>query len=369
MVCGCLMPETVYGWCCCGEVEPPCICNCENCAPIDGQYVNNAPCCWKVVISGITDNNSGDRCNCLGLNTTFYLNQDGGPGSNPCLWNCRYTNANAACGASEITLEITESGGTHYITVTLGNHTWQYSSENEIECCTVTDLDVPVSGTGDAACDSSEATCTISAVPKGQSCQCGPTPSCCTGSLPDRFVVDLTNLSWTDEPGGCDQCNEIAATYILNYNSVYSGTYYYEYKQPNYCTGQARGYFPPYSLETHDATLYIQLQIRCYINQSCEGGTHNILRAMLLVSLTYRPNYDDSVKVEERFYGYAITDGPIDCIDAITAACNEDGKWELSCINDCASTCNKPGGESLWKGTDSINCNIFDSGTVEVWPI
>ena len=86
------------------------------------------------------------------------------------------------------------------------------------------------------------------------------------------------------------------------------------------------------------------------------------------VALTYKPNYDESLKVEERFYGYAITDGPIDCTDAITAAYNEDGKWELSCINDCVATCNKPG-NSLAKQTDSINCNIFDSGTVEVWAI
>jgi hypothetical protein len=360
------MPETVYGWCRCGETV--CECACENCAAVNGEHINNAPCCWKVVISGITDNNTGDSCNCAGLNTTFYLNQDNGPDSNPCLWNCRYTNAHATCGASEITLEITESEGTYYITVTMGSHTWQYSSENEIDCRTVTNLDVPVTGTGDAACDSSEATCTISAVPKGQACPCGPTLSCCTGSLPDRFAVDLTNLAWTDETGGCDQCNEIAATYILNYDRFQLGDYYYVYKQTNLCKGQSRGTFPPYSWATYDASLYISLALRCQTSQSCEGTSHNILRATLQVSLTYRPPYDESGKALEAFYGYAITDGPIDCLDAITSASNEDGKWELSCINDCGVTCNKPG-ESLQKSPDSINCNLFDSGTVEVWPI
>ena len=149
------MPETVYGWRCCGDEKPPCNCECPNCKedpPASGKHP--APCCWKVIIAGIVATDPEQCADCDDLNDTYYLSQDP---EMSCLWR----SPACVCGEATITLQISENDGQYTITVTLGEHVWSKTYDEPPDCCALAaELEYVSGGT---ECDSSEATCSISA--------------------------------------------------------------------------------------------------------------------------------------------------------------------------------------------------------------
>lgn len=205
------MPETVYGWCGCGEEEPSCECDCENCAPVNGDYINNAPCCWKVVIAGIAVTDPQQCADCDDLNRTYYLSQDP---ETPCLWK----STACECGETAITLEISESNGQYAITVTLGGHVWLKTYDAPPDCCAIAEELTHQSSAGE--CDSSSATCEISAAHDGD----------CRGYY--CMEVALSGIGRYNGDCGCPSCSTLNGSWKLpigsfsNYGSLIGTTGY-----------------------------------------------------------------------------------------------------------------------------------------------
>lgn len=200
------MPETAYGWCCCGETESPCECDCENCAPINGEHINNAPCCWTVTVSNIkpADPLKCEDCDCI--NYTYYLSQDTGEDANPCLWRGRA--CNMCTIGTEITLEVIDDGGVHKIVVTLGDYVWSREYESPPECCNISKHGLTLKSSGDG-CDATQSGCTISSgrTPWSPNAECA-TPCCnnCAAELPKRLSLHLTGVDNAD-PAVCTTCH------------------------------------------------------------------------------------------------------------------------------------------------------------------
>lgn len=203
------LPATVREWgggcfagCC---EEPLCNCDCENCAPIEGQYINNAPCCWTVTVRNMkpADPLVCEDCECF--NYTYYLSQDTGEGANPCLWRGRACNM---CATDEITLEVIANGGTHKIVVTLGDHVWSREYESPPECCNISKHGLTLESSGDD-CDATQSGCDISSgrIPWSPDAECA-TPCCnnCSDTLPKRLTVHVSGVELAD-PVVCTDCN------------------------------------------------------------------------------------------------------------------------------------------------------------------
>lgn len=201
--------------CCCGCKT----CTCEECAAASPYY---APCCWKVVIAGIVDGSCSD---CEVLNKTYYLSQDTSGG---CVWS-----EGAVCGdcdPTDITLSVTLDGSDYIVTVTMDGHVWRKNyGTTKPECCGLTNETIPhTTNTGD--CDSSSATCVITALEDGHECI---TASCCTlcTVVPSEWAVDLSGGNLTDRD--CDECDKFSNTYVLQEETLF--TCFWRYCETSTC--------------------------------------------------------------------------------------------------------------------------------------
>ena len=210
------MPETVYGWCPCGETV--CECACENCAAVNGEHVNNAPCCWRVEISGITATDPEDCEDCSRLNGVYFLRQDRGENADPCTWK-----ADACyCDIDVITLSVTESDGIYAITVTLGQNSWSKTFGQPPDCCANEEvLAYTASGSG---CDASGATCKVSPVIGDDQGLCPTVCHTCEGCVGNRrtrhLQIDLSAVASNSGlafcKDGCSTCEDLLnGTFIL----------------------------------------------------------------------------------------------------------------------------------------------------------
>jgi hypothetical protein len=146
-----------HWWSCCGK-KKSCECDCENCAPVNGEYVNNAPCCWRVTISGINAASPESCTDCESLNEHYYVRQDYGDDPDSCLWK----GVACHCDISEITLSVVYESGEYKARVVLGDHVWEknFGSERPVCCGTGSSHDLTWTQ-GGTDCDSSESTCRI----------------------------------------------------------------------------------------------------------------------------------------------------------------------------------------------------------------
>lgn len=192
------MPETVYGWCCCGEEEPPSCqkCECPACKEsitVPGKHF--APCCWKVIVAGIAATDPEQCADCDDLNATYYLSQDP---EMPCLWKSTV----CKCGETAITLEISESNDQYTITVTLGGHVWSKTYGSPPDCCAIAEeLLTHQSSSGE--CDSSSATCEISAAYDGD----------CRGYY--CMDVEVSQIDRNNGDCGCPSCDTLNKAWKL----------------------------------------------------------------------------------------------------------------------------------------------------------
>lgn len=189
--------------CCCGGGV--CQCTCANC---NG---NEAPCCWKVVVSGIVD---GSCASCDEfLNRTYYLEDDTG-----CSWS-----SDAICGVCDpslITLDIVEEGGNYKIRVTLGAHVWEKNyGTTKPECCTLSSESLThTTNSGD--CDSSSATCVITS--QGASSDCPQNCfqecfACLDDDISHQLLLIVSGIA--DQGGDCENTSVLNGSFVCTLGS------------------------------------------------------------------------------------------------------------------------------------------------------
>jgi len=211
-----------------------CDCACANCS-------DTAPCCFEVTISGM----SNDVCgHCEDLNKTYFLKQTE---ENGCEWLCPYIHT--LCDTDEILLTVYLDGSVYMIQVQFGRHVWRKDyGEAKPDCCTLQDEVLPHKpSAGD--CDSTGATCSISArhqvlcpcIPAGLGC------APCERDFPGQWISDWLPIEWLLEVDtlpnwNCEDCDEIPpqSPFILRLETVYDHGYPYDY---GHCSW--RYHYPP----------------------------------------------------------------------------------------------------------------------------
>jgi len=159
--------------CCCG-------CTCENC-------LDTAPCCFKVVIADMAEGTCGD---CADLNKTYYLPQISGT---PCTWKLTDVCTPFACDPTEMTLEVLLDGSDYKIRVTLGEHIWEKNyGEDKPDCCSLV-AEALTHTTSGGDCDSSSATCAITASDEECPTDCCD-DYCLNGEAPDTLKIVIAGM-------------------------------------------------------------------------------------------------------------------------------------------------------------------------------
>lgn len=210
---------------CCEPVEPgACECTCSLCS-------DTAPCCWKIVISGVVAKDPEVCADCGTLNGTHYARQDP---DNTCVWEC-LKSGNIDCEDSrDVTLTLYLDGSDYKIKVELGDHTWikDYGTSKP-DCCAIVNDELTFSASG-SDCDSSSATCIITRK-TGTSCPC--THNCAECDAADDWVVDLDVGGWTDV--ACDACTELVGEFTMFWSG--GSACYWFYEDTEFCTGGGAG--------------------------------------------------------------------------------------------------------------------------------
>ena len=157
-------------------------------------------CCMQVVFSSVAG--------CMG--GTYKLER-----VEPTIWRCTAVyNPCFSTSPQVIEVELTESGGTYYITVTVDGHTWQKSYETEPDPCAFVDEAIPHNASG--SCDSSSATCDLTAYD-------GVCPSCGFGAACDGrlYTVETGSELFVDLGAGgftnvnCSTCTDVSGIFVL----------------------------------------------------------------------------------------------------------------------------------------------------------
>lgn len=114
--------------------------------------------CLRVDLSGIVD---ADCWACEYLNAGYYL-----PETSTCTWSS--TCVDDACNTITVQAALTRVAGTYYLTVTLddpdGDHVWQVALGSSMPDCTAWDRLSLAHVSSGSDCDSSSATCCVTAV-------------------------------------------------------------------------------------------------------------------------------------------------------------------------------------------------------------
>lgn len=182
---------------CCEPPIPPavCECTCDLC-------LDTAPCCWKIVVSGVLAAEPEDCEDCLTLNGTYYARQDP---ENDCVWQCIRASTVLCEDSDDITLTLFLDGSDYKIKVELGDHTWVKNyGTNKPDCCEIVNDELTHDASG-SDCDSSSASCFITRQ-TGTFCPCRHRCDC--DDAPEEWTIDLGVGGWVD--GLCERCDEIA---------------------------------------------------------------------------------------------------------------------------------------------------------------
>ncbi len=137
---------------CCKE-EVVCGCTCSLCS-------DTAPCCFKIVIAGVVSPDPEVCEDCGSLNGTYYLQPDP---DTACVWKCENIYGVNCANSNDITLTVYQDGADYKIKVELGSHTWiKNYGTSATDCCAIISDELTHSSSG-SDCDSSAATCFITA--------------------------------------------------------------------------------------------------------------------------------------------------------------------------------------------------------------
>ena len=271
------LPATVREWgggCFAGCCEGPlCNCNCANCAPVNGQYINTAPCCWRVSISGMAD----DTCStCEKFNGSWYLSQDA---ENGCTWSVRIPKGCTRCDSVDLVLTVYEDAGDYKIKVEMIDdadavlHKWEKSyGGTKPDCCGLEDTLSLVTNDGD--CDSASAVCSIASTdtdPDECYAECEDcTDACLDNYTPVLLQVTISGLANASE---CTNCQLVDGTYTLEYQGNCRWAYS---DNTNYCNIPrlgCGGLEVAFSVGTYEGTYYATLDIG---HKTCTGTTAQI---------------------------------------------------------------------------------------------
>lgn len=187
--------------CCCGE------CPCTHC---DGS---SPPCCFKVVISGITEGTCGE-CSCL--NDTFYA-----PRTANCTWWQLLTTRSFPCDSSPLQVTVYLDGSDYKLKVELGGNVWiKNYGGTKPTCEDLADESIAYSASG-SDCDASSSTCLVTAIAGDENDVCPPLPfECgeCRCNLLPRGGFQVVISGVTDEVFApyCANCPNFDGTYILD---------------------------------------------------------------------------------------------------------------------------------------------------------
>ena len=185
---------------CCGD----CDCRCANCSTSD------APCCFRVTFASIANDGCTD---CSWLNQSFYLTQTVG---DDCIWECSPVDG-MPCDPTVIRLTVYKDGTDYKVKVELGNHIWEKNyGTSKPDCCGFSSESIThITDSGD--CDTSSATCSVTALRDGDNCPCNCLWYCehCANSLaPYQLELTVTGIA----NNGC-ACGGLNDTFILDYSS------------------------------------------------------------------------------------------------------------------------------------------------------
>lgn len=216
------------GPCCPDDITPgecECVCECEHCLD------ELTSCCFKITISGITEDGCGD---CDDLNRAYYVFQD--TEVSLCQWTRKMKlpdgcDVEIVCNVEDIVLTI-ES---HLLTVTLGDHEWSVSFGTfDPDCCNAWTEEDPLTLTHQttaADCDSTASTCEVVAWCRPQHPHCGEETFTCAedwieGPLPCCMKMTLSGVrTWDPQRSSacwhCECLNE--GEYFLSYSQAICG--------------------------------------------------------------------------------------------------------------------------------------------------
>jgi hypothetical protein len=199
-------------------VDPFCQCDCANCAPKNGEYIRNAPCCLDIAIAGFADSSPVDCYTCSTMNRTYHATYQGN-----CTWaapaGCQCCTETPAATAS-----IVEESGAYIIRVTLGDDVWEYNfGSSQPDCCQLSGLELSHVASG-TACNSAAASCAVSV----GSCTNANTTNCGTLSFncrrPDEITVDCSSIVWGNAACKTGECEDLAAPYVLDFGACFGSS-------------------------------------------------------------------------------------------------------------------------------------------------
>jgi len=249
------------GYPCCCPSASSCGCTCSACS-------DTAPCCWRVDIAGMADNTCSE---CENFNGTWYLSQDTAGG---CTWSVRIPTGCTECDSVDLVLTVHLDGSDYKIKVEMVDdsdtvlHKWEKNyGEAAPDCCGLSSESLPhVTNSGD--CDSSSATCTITAA-DNNACEAacaGGCDACIDGDVPVLVQATISGLV-NDQ---CDGCSNGNGTWTLEYmgnqvdGCVLSNACLWRYAadDPDLCSNAAGGFGScsgisvEFELKQADATDY-----------------------------------------------------------------------------------------------------------------
>ncbi len=206
--------------CCCdGDTIPCSVC------------IDDAPCCYKVVLAGLTD---GSCWQCACLNGTYYLQYD-----TECFYTtelaCRVIGSPGAsyCGVGSIELEISYTDPDYFMTVSMGGRvTWiENLGPAKLDCKNFVNQNVSYDS-HTATCNGPSATCTVSSVSRS-SCEFPDTHcpqieaiqanrlvlGCCECfDTPQQYEVVIQGIV----NDSCTDCDDLNGTFIVDIGETVS---------------------------------------------------------------------------------------------------------------------------------------------------
>lgn len=180
-------------------------CNKCPCPECDGD---NPPCCFKIVLSGMTDDGCS-QCHCF--NGAYYVEN-----TSDCVWQGSM-GLGIPCtdSAGDIPrITVFDDGGNFKLKFEIGGLTWiKNYGATKPTCEDLVDESIPFSTSGEG-CDASSSTCLVTAVISGGACPTNYEPCCpCNPSHPsDSMQVVISGMA----EGSCGNCVSLDGVYVLS---------------------------------------------------------------------------------------------------------------------------------------------------------
>lgn len=196
-------------------------------------------CCESLCCMGVTFSSNG--C----LTGPFNL-----PKISATLWRCLAHDVLFSANPQWITVELTESGGTYTVTVSVDGHIWAEDYGEDPVPCTFSGESITHISSG--SCDTSAVTCTLTALSSGCP-DCGELPcsQCDTGYAPEQIEITVSGVI-DNNCDGCAGFNDVFPRFITlapgNNTCEYSGDIF---------GGMTCWASSPYTLQVSAATYYV----------------------------------------------------------------------------------------------------------------